>query len=200
MEDICSQADAFQVSGLNGLDNSLFLGINKILIWIIGLHNIRLYITLEMLDDEDFIFENFFTNANRLQRFLEFVIRIVIVGIVSLKIIKWSASDDLPNYMFWLYLSLLSWGVVVGTFDLKNWKHWFKNTYLLISIFGLLFAMSSKYMIQLQINDSVLVWGIVLFTFLILIIADVIIDLYKNWGQYNLYFTTIKQDLVNFGK
>lgn len=197
---ICSHAENFKVLGQNNLDNRIFSWLNIGFIWILGFfHNLRLYITLEMLEDEDFIFENFFVNANKFQRFLEFICRVVIVSVVSLKIYRWSGSEDLSQYMLYLYSALFVWGVVVGTFDFKNWKHWLKNTYLPISIFGLGFALSMRIMVNLKLNESVAAWSIFTFILVIFLIVDIVIDYRKNHSQYKLYGKTFIKDFFNLG-
>lgn len=191
--EICSQADKFKVAGMNDIDNSLFHYLNMVFVWIIGLHTIRLYITIEMLDDKDFIFLNFFDSANRWQKISEFIIRTIIIGIVSYKLVKWNGSENLNNYLLWLYTALFAWGIIVWTFRS------FKDTYLLISGAGLFISLGMNWLIKIRLFQSVAVWSVILLIAIVLIGIDVVIDYNKNKNNYKLYFTSILTDIKNLG-
>ena len=147
-----------------------------------------------MLDDEDFIFENFFLNVKGWQRTLEFIIRMVIISIVSYKIIEWKEVSQLSTYLKWLYGSLVAWGILVKTFKP------FSKTYLLISVSGLAVAYFMDILMKFEINESVGVWILFLFIVIVLIMIDVGTDIKKNKEKYLSYFKTIFADMTNLIK
>lgn len=191
---------SFDVNGSSQLDMRIFRAVSTIFLILVGIHSVRLYITLEMLDTEEYLFEKFFDGAKRIQKLLEFISRCAIIGVVSYKFISWSGGKDIHRYLFALYLSMLIWGMVVLSFRP------YKETYLSISIYGLLisgvlFFLSDKSIrawfsklwpdsslfTDESIHNSVAVWSLAIAFFCFFFARDIFTDIRKNGAIYSSY-------------
>jgi len=175
------QAKYFSVNTTDAWDTIIFNILNIAFLVLIGFHTIRLYFTLEMLDEEKYLFENFFLNANGFQRILELFLRWGIIGVVSYKFIDWTGGEDIQTYLLILYGLLFLWGLLVLTFNPSM-------SYLRISIPGLILA---AFLFLMGNNtNSVAGWSIVIFAGSFVIAYDLRSDIKKNWTiHYKIYIS-----------
>jgi hypothetical protein len=101
-----------------------------------SLHLIRIYITMEYMEDEEGGYENFYDGYSPAWRFTEFVVRVIIIGIVSLKVIKVHEFRDFASYVFLFYLSLCAWSAIA----LMRKKKFFYESFAFSSLLGLCFG------------------------------------------------------------
>jgi flagellar biosynthesis protein FliQ len=180
---------------LNQDPSSLFVfWVYRSICVVVGLQLIRIYITMELLEDP---FSKHHNKYIRLlgtkKRFFEQLIRIFIIVIVSLKIFTekddWSNINTLASFLLSLYFGLLLLDCITLP-PLKEWKNkkWSELIwpYMTIDFFGfglavLLYLMTSSSQNQTAYFIPIIV---VLVVFLFLLFASLIHSIIKYFKEY----------------
>jgi hypothetical protein len=82
--------------------------------FLFAIHLVRIYITLEILEDGESIFEGFYTLWPTPARIIETILRVVILGLVASKVLLPNTYSDLWAYGLVFYSSLLAWSLVAS--------------------------------------------------------------------------------------
>ena len=101
---------------------------------VVAIHLMRIYVTLEMLEEGEYFFLGWYDNMKGVRKTFEYLIRIGIVGIVSLKLIKqFSSIHGLAIYLSILYFLLLLWDIFWWLCEKRD----FRDTFFISSSLGL---------------------------------------------------------------
>jgi hypothetical protein len=102
-----------------------------VFILAVSLHGLRLYLTLEMLEDKHPPFDNYLENLTGWRRDLEFFTRVAIVLVVTYKAGTWGNLSDVLLYLVLLYTALMVWSTVGVVFLGLGWKQsYFKMSFI----------------------------------------------------------------------
>lgn len=151
------------VEGVVGDPNkNWILGIINFYAFMLCLYVVVYYARLEMLEHD----KNISLPQNKIVRFFEFVIRFALLGIVALKILSYSALDDLFLFSFVLCLLLSIWLFYMRIFRYANISKFelIPNVIVLLLSLWALFVSSpeSQSAFAVQISNFSLLAAIVL--------------------------------------
>jgi hypothetical protein len=116
------------------LFDSLSYAVNAFCI-LFAAHLVRIYITLESMEDQEGHYSGFYDSFSPIGRFLEFIVRVAIIAIISLKVIPLGTFSAFSWFVFTFYTSLTVWSVLALT-----QKKSAGEAFLWSSIAGLLFS------------------------------------------------------------
>jgi hypothetical protein len=100
-----------------------------------ALHLLRIYVTLELMEEEYGSFSGFHMQYGKRGRIWDFIARFVIVSILTFEVIRVRDFDGFLGFVLYFYLALAFWGII-ARFGGK--KDFFGESFLLSSISGLL--------------------------------------------------------------
>ena len=179
--------------GLSQLDGLAWQCLILIFLLAVVVHLFRIYITLERLEHEVEPFANFYSTFSNSGIWWEFVARIIVVVVVTLKALspatglfldRYSAGevrlgvyDSLPSFLCLLYGALLIWGLVVYFAGKKD----VRDSFIPSSVAGLLGAITITVILP-QRDGQVIIGTILLLGFSGLLCWDVMFR--SGWSTY----------------
>jgi hypothetical protein len=109
---------------------------------VFSLHLVRIYITLELMEEPDGGFEKFFDSYPRNARILDFVTRCLIVALVTLKVFKPISFASFLDFFCLFYFTLTLWGLVACLAG----KRPVRECFLISSLSGLVVAACLRFL------------------------------------------------------
>lgn len=130
--------------------------------FVVSAHFIRIYLTIEMLEDEEGLFPRYYESFGGVGRAFEFIARLLIVAIVSLKVFPIESLNDLSSFLVIFYAATLAWSTVAIHLGKKKRT----DSFLISSLVGFLFSIALYFTDRMvAINDApwlasiIVLWG-----------------------------------------
>jgi hypothetical protein len=77
-----------------------------------ALHLVRIYVTLELMEEEYNTFSGFHQEYGRTGRIWDFCLRLAIVTILTLEVIRVRDFDGFLQFILYFYVALVFWGIL----------------------------------------------------------------------------------------
>jgi hypothetical protein len=183
--EIFAQAVSFetgiQAFNLGGPDKILASFVYPFFLIVVGIHILRLYVTMEMIEDEEGFFEGFYNNLGWKTMLFEWILRISISALVTLKTFAIDSLEGLIRFLFFLYMTMFLWSLFMRIFARKSNK----EVFLWSSLSGLF---GTTCIVVLISYNEITEIAVTVLVFMLggggFLAYDITTQFYQNWKSY----------------
>jgi hypothetical protein len=176
-------------SQLSATDNQLAYWVYIAFLVTISLHILRLYITMEFLEEEEAFFGSFYDGMRWYITLPEFVLRSLIIATVTLKLYSPESFGGIFGFLATLYGAMSAWSLWVWLVAGKPRD----QVFLTSSLAGLIGCAAIWYILPSVLQDkSYVTLTLFMAVTLVFVGQSVVRHFYKYWGEYvNVYKTKL---------